>query len=180
MLRSYRPALLALLLLFAVHLRPVYRVRVEGAALPGLYSRAQIRQACEAAREAAEELLPDEAALPTPRASLRLRLRRPDGETAALSDALLRTVDAIVTADAVRVNGTELGAVADGAGLLALLQETIRSGMPPGATVGNLSGQLQIRTVYTRAGLERDSAELLASILTAAPAFYLDSGGKLV
>lgn len=180
MIRSYRPILLALLLLFAVHLRPGYRVSVAGERLAGRYSRAQIRTACEAAAQAAEELTPGEAALPRLRVSLRLGLRRPGGETAALTDALLRAAGGITKADAVRVNGDTLGTVKDGASLLQDLRETIRSGMPAGAIVGNLSGRLQIRPVYTREGLSHENADMLASILAAAPVFYVDSRGKLV
>ena len=62
MIQSYRPVLLALLLLFAVHLRPGYRVSVGEERLAGYYSRAQIRSAFEAAAQAAEELTPGEAA----------------------------------------------------------------------------------------------------------------------
>ena len=179
MIQSYRPVLLALLLLFAVHLRPGYRVSVGEERLAGYYSRAQIRSAFEAAAQAAEELTPEEAALPRPHASLRLGLRRPVGETAALSDALLRTLRGVTEADAVCVNGDTLGTVPDGAALLEALRESIRSGMPAGAMVGNLSGRLQIRPVYTREGFPLENTDMLASILSAAPVFYVDSSGKL-
>lgn len=180
MIRNYRPAALALLLLFAVHLRPVYRVSVGDERLSGLYSDAQIRQAREAARETAEELLPGEAALPAPRTALRLRLGRPTGDTAALSDALLRAAESVTLADAVWINGCALGTVSDGEALLEQLREAIRGGMPAGAAVGNLGGQLKVRPVYTRAGSERESADMLADILAAAPVFYFDGRGKLV
>lgn len=179
MIRSYRAALLALLLLFAAHLRPCCRVSVEGERLTGRYSLTQVRAACEAASQAAEELLPGEAILPRPRTALRLSLRCPDGETAALTDALLRRVEGVTEADMVRVNGGSLGTVADGSALLEELRETIRSGMPAGAVVGKLSGRLQIHPVYTREGFPRESADMLASILEAAPAFYVDGSGKL-
>ncbi len=179
MIRYYRPAALALLLFFAVQLRPVYRVSIGSERIPGFFSASQVRQAQEAAREAAEELLPREAVTPVPRVSLRLRLRRSDGDTGALTDALLRGDERVVLADAVRVNGTPLGTVTDGEALLEQLREMIRSGMPAGAAVGELGGRLQIRRVYTRSGSEREYEDVLADILRAAPVFYLDGSGKL-
>ncbi|MBR4548452.1 MAG: hypothetical protein IKO83_00865 [Oscillospiraceae bacterium] len=180
MLKSYRAALIALLLLLLVHLQPVYRVCVDGQWLTGLYTGGQIRLANEAAEAAADELLPGEAALPVLRKSLRVRLRRPAGNTAVLSDALLLSLGEVRSADAVSVNGAALGSVADGEALLDALRLTIRSDMPVGAAVGNLGGRLQVFPVYTRAGLERSKADMLAEILAAAPVFYLDSGGKCV
>ena len=171
MIKRYWPAALALLLLFAVHLHPAYALRVEGERLDGLYSGAQIRQAREAALEAAEEILDGKAALPALRTSFRLRIRRPDGETAALTDALLRATDAVSSADAVWINGSALGCVEDGKSLLALLRQTIRGDMPAEAAVGKLGGKLQIHGVYTHAGAERGEAEMLTEILAAAPVF---------
>lgn len=180
MFKSCRSVLFALLLLAAVHFRPVYRVSVEGECVAGLFSRAQIREAGRTAREAAEELAVGEAVLSEPKASLRLGLRCPDGDTETLVDALLRTEKAIRSGDAVRINGIELGTVADGEELLEQLRQTIRSGTPSGASVGRLGGVLEIVPVYTRADLLSENEDVLARILAMAPVFYLDSGGKLV
>ena len=180
MFRSCRPVLFALLLLAAVHLQPVYRVSVEGECIAGLFSRDQILEARQTAHEAAEELAVGEAALSVPNVSLRLGLRRPDGDTAALVEALLRTEEAILSGDAVRINGIGLGTVADGEALLEQLRQTIRSGTPSGASVGRLGGTLEIVPVYTRADRLSENGDVLARILAMAPVFYLDSGGKLV
>ena len=86
----------------------------------------------------------------------------------------------MVSADAVRINGTALGTVANGERLLSELRRTIRGDMPADAAVGNLGGRLQIYPVYTRSGLERSAEDMLADILAAAPAFYLDDDGRRV
>lgn len=178
--KSFRLGILALLMLFAVHLHPVYRVTAGTERLAGLYTASQIRVAREAAQAAAEELLGGGAALPPLRRSLRLRLLSANGQTPLITDALLRGTEGVVSADAVLVNGRQLGTVADGKTLVDALQQTIRDRLPAGAVAGNLSGRLQIGRVYSREGLQSENTDMLARILDAAPVFYLDGSGKRI
>ncbi len=180
MFRKVIGAALVLLLLPAVHLHPAYRVRVEGMPLPGLYSAAQLRQGQEAARAAAEELLPGPASLPKPSRSLRLCFSHGSGSPALLSDALLLATEGVALEAGVSVNGIFLGTAADGSALLEQLRETIRRDMPEGAAVGNLGGQLRIRPVYTRPGHELGNWDLILRITDLAPVFYLDREGRLL
>ena len=180
MRRNYIRVLLALLLLGAVHLRPVCRVTVDGQPLEGFYAPGQLRAATEAARETAEELLAAETELPVLHAAYRLHLHPADGSTEALTDALLRMTPGVTVADSVRVNGIPLGTVADGSAMLEQLRDTIRSDMPDGAAVGNLGGRLQVFPVYSRAGHECGSWDMILNIMSLAPVFYLDGQGRLV
>lgn len=180
MYRIFRYILPALLLFALVFLHPVFRVSVDGQALEGVFTRAQLREAQVTAQEAAEELCLHEARLPPLRAVCRLRLRPADGSTGSLVEALLRRTPGIVLADGVRVNGIALGTVTDGQELFRLLQETIRRERPDGAAVGSLGGTLQIRPVFSRAGTESGCRDMILHITALAPVFYLDSQGKLV
>ena len=177
--RYFRSAL-AILLLFAVHLHPVCLVTVDGQRVEGCYSPSRVRDALRCAEAAAEELTTGESVLPPLRRSFRLRLRAPDGSAAPLTDALLQATEGVTQADGVSVNGQALGTVADGQAMLAQLQAAIRRDMPETAAVGNLSGRLAIHPVYTRAGCESGSWDMILRITALAPVFYLDSLGKLV
>lgn len=159
---------------------PVYRVHLDGEALAGGFSPAQLRLAEACARDAAEELCGAEAALPALSYSLRLGLRPTADGARRLSDALLRGTAGVAAADSVSVNGLALGTVRDGAALLDALRESIRAGMPAGAAVGNLGGALRIAPVYTRAGTEIEAADMLRTVTALAPVFYLDAEGTAV
>lgn len=180
-MKQARWLLLALALagLLGANLRAQYRVRVNGTDLPGTYSAAVLRQSMRAAEAAAEEILRYEAKMPTVERRLRLSLRRPDNDEQALVEAILRPVSGIASADAVFLNGMRLGTVPDGAELCRRLRETIREQMPAAAVSGNISGQLMLRRVYTRAETQSNYDELLSQITGMAPVIYLDGSGKL-
>ncbi len=171
--------LLAVLGLLASNLRLQYRVTVNGAALPGTYSAAVLREGKRAASEAAEEILRWEAKLPQTETRARLSFRRAGNDTRALTSALLQGVSGVTRADAVYVNGVRLGVVPDGETLCGRLREAIRERMPLTAVSGGISGQLALRRVYTRADSSASYEEMLRLITGLAPVIYLDQSGKL-
>ena len=171
--------LLIVLLTFCSHLRPCCRVQVAGQALPGRYRSAQLSAALNAAREAATELLGSEEVLPEIEKRLCLSLSAPDGDPALLTDALLRASPGVTLSDEVRVNGTRLGTVSDGQSLRRALQRSIRDQMPLAAVSGNISGQLELRRVYTRAGRDTPEKDMVLLITGMAPVVYVDAQGKL-
>ena len=170
---------LILLLTFCSHLRPGYRVQVAGQALPGRYRSAQLSAALAAARETAQELLGAEDALPEVDKRLCLSLSAPDGDPSLLTDALLRASPGVTLSDEVWVNGTRLGTVSDGQSLRRALQRSIRDQMPLAAVSGNISGQLELRRVYTRAGRDTPEKDMVLLITGMAPVVYVDANGKL-
>ena len=170
---------LAVMLAVAAHLRPVYQVTVAGQAMPGRYSPAQIRRCTALAWETAEEILADEVPEPRLERSLRLSLSPADGSEAALTDALLRSTEGIAVSDEVIVNGTRLGTVEDGRRLCQALESSIRIQMPMAAVSGSISGRLELRRVYTRAGQDTPTGDMVLLITGMAPVIYVDSDGKL-
>ncbi len=171
--------LLALGLVLGSHLRPVYRIRVEGESLPGRYSLRQLRVGTEQAGEIGEEILGSAEALPAAEKRLCLTLRRADGDPGSLTEALLRHTRGIQRADEVRVNGIRLGNVEDGESLQRALQRSIRGQMPRRAVSGSISGRLELRRVYTRAGSCTPNSDMVLLITGMAPVIYLDPEGKL-
>ena len=178
-LRRVLLAGLLLLLLGAAHLRPVYRVTVAGETLPGCYTLRQTEQCAALARETAEEILENSAAMPVLHRSLRLRLGPADGDERLLTDALLRSVRGVTVSDEVIVNGTRLGTVADGFSLCEGLSRSIRWQMPQAAVSGHISGRLELRRVYTRAGRDTPESDMILLITGMAPVIYVDAEGKL-
>ncbi len=170
---------LALGLVLASHLRPVYRIRVEGEPLPGRYSLQQARRGEEQAREIAEEILGSDDGLCRPEKRLCLTLHRADGEAAALTEALLARTEGIQRAAEVRVNGIRLGNVEDGEALQRALQRSIRGQMPLRAVSGGISGRLELLPVYTREGSCTPYSDMVLLITGVAPVIYLDPEGKL-
>ena len=170
---------LILLLTLSSHLRPSYRVQVAGQALPGRYRPAQLNAALSAARETAMELLGSEDALPEIDRRFCLSLSSPEGDPALLTDALLRASPGITLSDEVWVNGTRLGTVSDGQSLQRALQRSIRDQMPLAAVQGNISGRLEFKRVYTRAGRDTPEKDMVLLITGMAPVVYVDAQGKL-
>lgn len=171
---------LALLMLLVSNLHLYCRVTVDGRQLDGLYAPAAVKRAGQIAARAAEELLPGEAEAPRCRRACRLSLRRPDGDTAALTDALILAYPGIVLADGVFVNGVRLGTVESGAVLRERLRASILGQMPNAAVFGNISGDLRIRPIYSRAGHETNYDDMVLLISGMAPVIYVDQNGKLV
>ena len=170
---------LALGLMLSSHLRPVYRITVEGEALPGRYSLGQAQAGEAQAREIAEEILGSTDTLCCPEKRLCLTLRRADGEAATLTEALLERTEGIQTAAEVRVNGIRLGNVEDGEALERALQRSIRGQMPLKAVSGGISGRLELRPVYTGVGSCTPYSDMVLLITGVAPVIYLDPEGKL-
>ncbi|MBR1456937.1 MAG: hypothetical protein IJ594_07235, partial [Oscillospiraceae bacterium] len=100
-------------------------------------------------------------------------------DAAALTDALLRACPGLTLADGVFVNGVRLGTVEDGAVLRERLRASILGQMPNAAVSGNISGELQIRPVYSRAGHETNYDDMVLLISGMAPVIYLDADGRL-
>ncbi len=177
--RRFLLLLLILLLTLSSHLRPSYRVWVAGQALPGRYRSGQLSAALTAARETAQELLGSEDGLPEVQKRLCLSLSLPDGDPAQLTDALLRASPGVTLSDEVWVNGTRLGTVSSGQSLQRALQRSIRDQMPLAAVSGNISGRLEFKRVYTRAGHDTPEKDMLLLITGMAPVVYVDAQGKL-
>jgi hypothetical protein len=177
--RRARILLAVLLLLLAANLRPSYSVTVAGEPLPGRYGRRQTERCAALARETAEEILGEEPLLPEPELQLHLSLRRADGDDAVLTDALLRAVPGVAVAEEVRVNGVRLGTVADGQQLLRALERSIRGQMPLAAVSYSISGRLELRRVYTRAGSCTPDGDMILLITGMAPVVYVDADGRL-
>ena len=170
---------LALLGLLAAHVQPLYRLSLNGKPLDGLYSGEDIRLAQQAASAAAEELLGGDALPPVLTRQPQLRLRGSDGDRALLTHELILAYPGLVLADGVFVNGVRLGTVADGALLAARLRQSILDQMPSAAVFGNISGKLEIRPVYSRAGHETNDRDMILLISGLAPVVYVDRDGKL-
>lgn len=170
---------LALLMLLTAHLHVYCRVSVNGQRLEGLYRPGELKRSRAVAAAAAEELLPGEAAPPQLRLGYRLSLRAPDGDVAALTEALILGYPGIGLCSGVSVNGVSLGTVEDGPELYRRLRDYILGQMPNAAVFGNISGQLQVRPVYSRQGHETNYDDMLLLISGMAPVIYLDADGRL-
>ena len=177
--RRARLLALGLALLVLSHLRPGYRVSVADEPLPGSFSLRQVAACTTLARETAEEILGQGDGMAEPERRLRLSLRRPDGDEALLTDALLRSAEGISVAEEVRVNGVRLGTVEDGLRLTRALERSIRGQMPHAAVSGSISGRLELRRVYTRAGANTPDSDMVLLITGMAPVVYLDAEGRL-
>lgn len=170
---------LGLLMLLSAHLHLCCRMEVEGRELAGLYTLAQARNCRLRATEMAREIVSGEAELPEAKRRLVLTLRRPDGDQQELTEALLLSAPGVTLADAVIVNGTQIGTVEDGKELFAKLRESIENQMPNTAAVGNLSGKLQTTRVFTREGSQTNYKDMILLITGMAPVIYVDSAGRL-
>ena len=170
---------LALCLLLLANLRPVYRVTVSGETLPGSFTLRQIESSATLARNTAEEILEDEVKAPRMHRQLRLSLGRADGDGEALTDALLRSTRGITVSEQVLVNGVALGTVEDGFRLCRELRRSIAYQMPMAAVSGHISGNLELRRIYTRAGSDTPYKDMVLLITGMAPVVYVDEEGKL-
>ena len=171
---------LALLMLLFSNLHLYCSVTVDGRHLDGLYEPAQVKRAEQAAARTAEELLPGDTQTQRCRRAYRLSLGQADGDAAVLTDALILACPGIVLADGVSVNGIRLGTVENGAVLRERLRSSILGQMPNAAVSGNISGLLEIRPLYSRAGHETNYDDMVLLISGMAPVIYVDGEGKLV
>ncbi len=170
---------LAVLGLLCANLRVQYRVTVAGASLPGRYSPSVLREGQRAAEAAADEILRYDAKMPETHLRLGFGFRRPENDVKALTAALLDAVSGVARADAVTVNGIRLGTVPDGERFCRALRDSILNQMPTAAVSGNISGQLSLRRVYTRADGHTNDEDMVLLVTGMAPVIYLDGSGKL-
>ena len=175
-----KATLLFAALLFAIgsHLRPCYDYELDGVRIaygiaPRTASFAEL-----AVRDAAEELLPGNTALPAFHKHLRMRFSKPSADARQLTDTLLRATEGIVLRDEVRVDGVPLGWVADGETLREALSAYISNTLPVWASGGVLSRELAIRRLYTRDGYLTPTGDMVLLITGAAPVFYYDQTGR--
>ena len=169
--------LLALCLTAAAHLRPDREFLLDGGETLSCSPHAA-RLALQAAEAAAEEILPGRAAPPRLRQRLRLTLCARSEDPRPLADAILRETEGIVVRDEVRVSGRRLGFVADGAALREAIGTYIAGTLPTWACGGVLSGELTIRSCYTREGYLTPDKDMILLVTGMAPVFYFDGMGK--
>lgn len=170
----------ALLLTAAVNLHPCCRVEVAGQPLEGLYAAGAIRRGQEAARCAAEELLPGEASLPELRLRQCLSLRPPEGRAETLSDALLRATPGVTVLAQVSVEGHALGLAGDAELLAERLRARLYEGSPPGTLRAWYEAEPEISLVYAREGSQQEIYRLLAPVYAEARPVYLSAGGERI
>ena len=175
-----KTVLLLAALLFAVtaHLRPCCDYTLDGVRIASGLSPGSARRAEFAVRDAAEEILRENALLPAFHKRTRLRFARPSEDARMLTDALLRATEGIVLRDEVRVDGVRLGWVADGEALRDALQGYITNTLPTWASGGVLSREPQIRRLYTRDGYLTAQGDMVLLVTGAAPVFYFDQTGR--
>ena len=170
---------LSLLLLFAANLRIGYSLSINGTELEGVYSRSDIRKAKYTALEAAEELLSGHALLPEINKTLSLSFVPPKGGRLLATDAILSSCPGIKKGNGVYVNGVLLGTVTDGDLLREKTRDYILNQMPNSAVFGSISGDLEIRPVYTRKNHDTNYDDMLLLISGMAPVIYTDQYGRL-
>ena len=179
MIRKTLALTAALLLVLGAHLRPICDYEIAGKRQGLALSPEAGRMAMEAARAAAEEILPGPAALPAVRRHVRLRLRSPERDAGLLSDAVLRATPGVTVSRAVYVGGHLLGAVAEEEDFRARLQRYIENTLPTWACGGALSRELVLRTQYSRAGRETEPEDMLLLVTGKVPVLYYDDSGRV-
>lgn len=147
---------LALALLLAANVRVVYAVAADGEAQDGLYRASDVRLAREEAARAAEEIARGDAAPPEVTRRVRLTLRAPDGDPAALTEACLARTGGVDAAWAVTVDGVPAGVVADPSALGEVLEVLLAEGASREAVTARFSKSIVLRRVFVPAGEEDD------------------------
>ena len=168
----------ALLLVAAANLRVQYDVEVAGETLELGCSAGAMRRAGEAARAAAEEILPGNAVLPEAKRRLRLTLRRPAEESAALTEALLRATPGVALRENVYLGDTRIGAVTDAAAFRRRLRSYIENTVPDWAWGGVLSKPLRIERCWGRTGYASAPGDMVLLVTGVAPVLYYDAEGN--
>lgn len=172
--------LFSLLFMLGTNFRLCCRAAVGGRQLEGLFSPFDIDRCETAAAAAAEEIVQGPALLPRVERSLSLSLSPPGGDMLELTDTALRSVTGVKLVDGVFVNGVYLGSVEDGDRLFEGLRGFIDRQMPTAAVAGNISGELEIRRIYSRSNSFTPDRDMLLLISGMAPVIYVDESGKLV
>lgn len=178
MLKKTVLLLASLLFAIAAHLRPCCDCTLDGVRIASGLSPGSARRAELAVRAAADEILRENATLPALQKHTCLRFTRPSEDVRMLTDTLLRASEGIVLRDEVRVDGVRLGWVADGEALREAVQGYITNTLPAWASGGVLSGEPQIRRLYTRDGYLTAPGDMVLLVTGAAPVFYFDQAGR--
>ena len=170
--------LLALWLLAAANVRIAWDAEVAGERLALGGSLRAVERAEEAARAAAEEILPGSAVLPRARRRLRLTLRRPAENAPALTEALLRHTPGVALRENVYLGETRVGAVTDAAAFRARLRAHIENTVPDWAWGGMLSKPLLIERCWGRSGYASSPGDMVLLVTGIAPVLYYDAAGN--
>ncbi|MCR5577462.1 MAG: hypothetical protein K6F56_10675 [Oscillospiraceae bacterium] len=170
--------LAALLLCAAANLRVQYDVEVAGETLALGCSAGAVKRAEDAARAAAEEILPRNAALPEAKRRLRLTLRKPAEEARPLTDALLRATEGVALRENVILGDRRIGAVTDAAAFRARLRGYIENTVPDWAWGGVLSKPLRIERCWGRTGYASTPGDMVLLVTGVAPVLYYDAEGN--
>ena len=170
---------LSLLLLLVGNLRLACRLSINGTELDGIYSPKDIRKAEQTALLVADELVSGYALLPEISKKWSLSLAQPKGGRVLATDAILSSCPGVKKGDGVYVNGVLLGTVADGDILREKTRDYILNQMPNAAVFGSISGDLEIKTVYTRKNHDTNYEDMLLLISGMAPVIYTDQYGRL-
>lgn len=170
---------LALGLTVCAHLRPVCRHSLGDELVDSGCSITAAKRAEEAARAAAEEILPGRAYMPAPRRHISLTLRAPVDTAPELCDALLRNTAGIMAGDALYAGGQRLGAVADGEELKQAIDVYIKNTLPTWASSGFVNMGMELRPVYTRAEWEIAPDDMVMLITGLSPVMYTDGNGRV-
>ena len=170
----------ALLLMLAANVDLCCKVAVNGCQLDGLYAPSAADRSEAVAVNAAEEIVSGPARMPEVSCSYRLSLTPASGDSRVLTGRLLCAATGVKLAQGVFINGVPLGTVEDGSVLYEQLRGYIRNQMPNAAVFGTISGEVQIRPIYSRSNRDTDYDDMVLLITGMAPVIYLDDSGKLV
>lgn len=171
---------LALLFMLAANLRLCYRVYVDGERCEGLYSRRAVSRGTEAARAAAEELLPGEAILPEIRKRPSLTLREPESSGAELCGAILSRTEGVARLYSVSAGGVCFGTVAEPEKLEEKLRASLYSRMPPTSGHARFAEPIELRPVFSRVGTDTPFREMAQLVSGAVPAIITDGEGHII
>ena len=163
----------------AANTRMCCSVKIDGQELDGVYSPGAVTLGRHVAALTADEIVREDAEYPELRRHYSLCLGRPSGTVAALSDAVLRRTGGVDITDGVYVDGERLGAVEDGELLCRRLSEFITNQLPLWADAGDISGDLDIYSQYSRAGELTDVDDMVLLISGMAPVYYYDYDGHI-
>lgn len=178
MLHKISLFLAALCFYLGVTLPPGCTVHFGGESLPGVYSFSQLHAAQRTADAILAELSGGED-VRAARCETRLTFSAlARGETAELTDALLRHSFGVQTVCAVRVEGTLLGFVSSQAELEAALSRTLADQQPMRAVVGSLGKSYTLSTVYAGPCAVTPVEDMVLLLLGRAGLVYYDASGR--
>ena len=107
-----------------------------------------------------------------------LRLRAPESDGAALTDAILRRIDGLGVYYAVFVNGDEMGLVEDDDRMKAMLRSNLYYQIPNSAIYASYHGEIDIRAVYAPDGMTTPYDDMVLLVRGRAPIRCVDAEGN--